>query len=64
MGFSDGSDDNESTRNEGTWVQSCVGKIPWRRVWQPTQVFLPEESPWTKDPGGLQSMGTQRVGHN
>ena len=22
----------------------CVGKIPWRRKWQPTPVFLPEES--------------------
>ena len=22
----------------------CVGKIPWRRAWQPTQVFLPGES--------------------
>ena len=21
-----------------------VGKIPWRRAWQPTQVFLPRES--------------------
>ena len=21
-----------------------VGKIPWRRVWQPTPVFLPGES--------------------
>ena len=21
----------------------CVGKIPWRRKWQPTPVFLPEE---------------------
>ena len=21
-----------------------VGKIPWRRKWQPTPVFLPEES--------------------
>jgi len=21
-----------------------VGKIPWRRAWQPTLVFLPEES--------------------
>ena len=20
-----------------------VGKIPWRRLWQPTPVFLPEE---------------------
>ena len=22
----------------------CVGKIPWRRAWQPTPVFLPRES--------------------
>ena len=21
-----------------------VGKIPWKRAWQPTPVFLPEES--------------------
>ena len=27
-----------------TWVQSLVGKIPWRRKWQPTPVFLPGES--------------------
>jgi len=33
-----------------------VGKIPLRRVWQPTLVFLPEES-WTEEPGGLQSTG-------
>ena len=32
-----------------------VGKIPWRRAWQPTPVFLPGESPWTEEPGGLQS---------
>ena len=32
-------------------------KIPWRRAWQPTPVFLPGESPWTEEPGGLQSMG-------
>ena len=27
-------------------------------MWQPTPVFLPGESPWTEEPGGLQSMGT------
>ena len=26
-----------------TQVQSLVGKIPWRREWQPTAVFLPGE---------------------
>ena len=27
-----------------TWVQYWVGKIPWRREWQPTQEFLTGES--------------------
>ena len=34
-----------------------VGKILWRSEWQPTPIFLPGESPWTEDPGRLQSMG-------
>ena len=38
--------------------------IPWRRAWQPTPIFLPGESPWTEEPDGLQSMGSQRVGHD
>ena len=25
---------------------------------------LPGESPWTEDPGGLQSMGSHRVGYD
>ena len=41
-----------------------VGKILWRRAWQPTPVFLSGESPWIKEPGGLQSMGSQRVKHD
>ena len=32
-----------------------VGKIPWRRAWQPTPVFLPGEFSWTEEPGGLKS---------
>ena len=47
-----------------TWTGSWVGKIPWRRAWQPTPVFLPAESPWTEEPGGLQSTGSQRVRHS
>ena len=38
-----------------------VDRIPWRRKWQPTPVFLPGESPWTEEPGRLQSMVSQRV---
>ena len=31
---------------------------------QDTPVFLPGESPWTEEPGGLPFMGFQRVGHD
>ena len=43
-----------------------VRKIFWRREWLPTHstpVFLLEEF-WTEEPGGLQSMGLRRVGHD
>ena len=29
-----------------------------------TPVFLPGESPWTEESGGLDSTGLQRVGHD
>ena len=38
--------------------------LGWRRERQPTPVFLPGESPWTEKPGGVQSMGSQRVRYN
>ena len=41
-----------------------IGKIPWRRERQPAPVFLPGESPWREQPGGLRSMGLQRVRHD
>ena len=47
-----------------SWFDPWVGKIPWRSAWQPTPAFLPGESPWTKETGGLQSMGLQRFGPN
>ena len=59
-GFPDGSDGKESTFNTGDLgLIFWVGKIPRRRAWQPTPVFLPGESPWTEGPGGLQSMRLQ-----
>ena len=54
---------NPSAMQE-TGFDPWVGKMPWRRAWQPTPVFLPGESPWAEDLGGLQSMGLQRVVHN
>ena len=41
-----------------------LGKIPWRRKWQPTPVFLLWRVPWTEEPGGLQSVELQWVGHD
>ena len=38
-----------------------LGRFPWRRAWQPTPVSLPGESPWTEEPGGLQSVGSQSL---
>ena len=116
-----GSEGKESACKVKTWVCSLrpgfnpwVGKIPWRRQWQPTPVLLPGKShgrksligykatvhgvvkseprlsdftftfhfhalekemathssvlswriPGTGEPGGLPSMGSQRVGHD
>ena len=47
-----------------TGVQSWAGKIPWRRAWQPTPIFLPGESPCIEELGGLQSMGLHRIRHD
>ena len=54
---------NPSVMQE-TLVQSLSWEEPRRREWQPTPVLLPGESPWTEEPGGLQSMGLQRVGRD
>ena len=40
-----------------------VGTSPWRKRWQSLQ-YSCLEIPWTEEAGGLQSMGSQRVGHN
>ena len=39
-----------------------VGKIPWRRKWQPTPVFLPGESYGQRTLAG--SLGSQRIRHD
>ena len=63
-GFPGGSDGKESACNVRPGFDPWVGKIPWKRSWQPTPVFFPEDSPRTEEPGGLLSMGSQRVRHN
>ena len=41
-----------------------VGKILWRRKWQPTAVFLPGESHGQRSLTGYSPWGYKRVGHN
>ena len=45
------------TAAEETWVLSLVGKILWRREWQPTPVFLPGESHGLRSPAGYSLWG-------
>ena len=61
VGVPDGSDGKETICNAGDpGFDPWVGKIPWRRAWKPTPVFLPGESPWKEEPGGLHFMGLQK----
>ena len=57
MGFPGGVDGKVSACNAGDLV-SIPGLIPWRRAWQPIPVFLPEESPWKEEPGGLEAIAS------
>ena len=41
----------------GGKIPSWVGKIPWRRAWQPTPVFLPGESQGQRSLAGYSSWG-------
>ena len=54
----------QKVKNPPAMQEAWVGKIHWRRMWQPTPVFLPGESPRTEEPGGLQSIGSQWVRHD
>ena len=48
----------------GVFFFNCRSIVDlWRRSWQPFPVFVPGESPWAEEPGGLQPTGSQRVRH-
>ena len=68
MGFPGGTSGKEPTwqcrRHKRRGFNLWVKKISWRRVWQPTPVFLLGESPWTEEPGRVQSIDLHIVGHN
>ena len=50
----------QSRRHQRCRFYFWVVKIPWRRAWQPTPVFLPGKIPWSEEPGRLLSMESQK----
>ena len=47
-----------------TWVQSLGWEDPLEKEMATYSSTLAWRIPWTEEPGGLQSIGLQRVGHN
>ena len=47
-----------------TWIQSLGQEDPLEKGMATHSSILAWEIPWTEEPGGLQSMGSQRVGHD
>ena len=46
------------------WVQSLAHEDPLEKEMVTHSSILAWKIPWTEQPGGLQSMGSQRVRHN
>ena len=47
-----------------TWVRSLGRKDLLKKEMATRSSILAWRIPWTEEPGGLQSTGSQRVGHN
>ena len=47
-----------------TWVQSLGQEDVLEKAMATHSNILAWKIPWTEKPGGLQSMGSQRVGHD
>ena len=47
-----------------TWVQSLGWEDLLKKEMGTHSSILAWRIPWTEEPGGLQSMGSQRVGHD
>ena len=49
---------------QDTWVQSVGWEDPLEKGMTTHSSILAWRIPWTEEPGGLQSMGSQRAGHD
>ena len=47
-----------------TWVQFLGQEVPLQKEMATHSTILAWRIPWTEKAGGLQSMGSQRVGHD
>ena len=55
----------QTAKNLPEMQETWVGKIPWRREWQPAPVVLPGDFHGQRSLGGyIQSMGSQGVEHD
>ena len=64
MGFPDDSDGKASACNEETWLQSLSEEDPLKKEMATHSSILAWRTPWTEELGGLQSLGSQRIGHD
>jgi len=66
MGFPGDSDGKESVCNVGdqTWVRFLGGEDHPEKGTATHSSILAWRIPWTEEPAELQSMGSQRVGHD
>ena len=55
---------NNLSAIQETWVQSLGQEDALEKGMATHSSILAWEIPWTEEPGGLQSMGSQRVGHD
>ena len=49
---------------QGMWVRSLGREDPLEEEMATYSSILPWRIPWTEEPGGLQSKGSHRVGHD
>ena len=54
----------ESTCNAADSGSNPGREEPWKKEMATHSIILARKIPWTEKPGGLQSMGSQRIGHN
>ena len=64
QGFLGGSDIKDQPEMQETQVLSLSWEEPLEKGMVTHSSILAWRIPWTEEPGGLQSMGSQRVGHD